>query len=174
VPSFVGSAIEALANTSMYTFEVAPVATLNENEILDRFEQVFGFESGDAQVTTGSSNSNYLALLLALHAKFPNIKFDGVQGLPKLSVFVSAEAHYSMDKAMVMAAIGLDSLVQVPVDEDGAMKTDSLSALLQEAQQNGRVPISIMGTAGTTVRGAFDDFNTLSDIAKQHDCWLHI
>jgi len=173
-PSFVGSAIEAFANTSMYTFEVAPVATLIENEILDRFKQVFGFESGDAQVTTGGSNSNYLALLLALHAKFPNIKFDGVQGLPKLSVFVSAEAHYSMDKAMVMAGIGLDSLVKVPVDEDGAMKTDSLCALLQEAQQNGRVPISIIGNAGTTVRGAFDDFNSLSDIAKQHDCWLHI
>ena len=173
-PSLVGGAIEALANTSMYTYEVAPVATLIENEMLEKFKQIFGFQSGEAQVTTGGSNSNYLALLLALHKKFPEIKTKGVQGLPKLSVFVSEEAHYSMDKAMVMAGIGLDSLVKVPVDNDGAMQPDALADLLQQNKDDGRVPISIIGTAGTTVRGAFDDFNALSDIAKQHDCWLHI
>ena len=173
-PALVGGAIEALANTSMYTYEVAPVATLIENEMLEKFKQVFGFPSGEAQVTTGGSNSNYLALLLALHKKFPEIKTKGVQGLPKLSVFVSEEAHYSMDKAMVMAGIGLDSLIKVPVDNDGAMQPDALANLLKQSKDNGCVPVSIVGTAGTTVRGAFDDFNALSDIAKQHDCWLHI
>jgi len=34
--------------------------------------------------------------------------------------------------------------------------------------------VSIIGTAGTTVRGAYDDFNALADVARKHDCWLHI
>ncbi len=173
-PALVGSVVESLANTSMYTYEVAPVATLIETEVLNRFKNIFGFSTGEAQVTTGGSNSNYVALLLALHNKFPSLKNQGLQGLPKVSVFVSEEAHYSMDKAMVMSGIGLDALVKVPVDRTGVMQTEALSQLLQESVNQGRVPVSIIGTAGTTVRGAFDDFNAIGDIAKAFDCWFHI
>ena len=173
-PALVGSIIEAIANTSMYTYEVAPVATIIENEMLNVFKSVFGFDSGDAQVTTGGSNSNYIALLLALHKKFPELKQSGLQGLPRCAVFVSSDAHYSMDKAAVMAGIGLDSLIKVPADERGVMNTDLLETMIQDCIASGRVPISIVGTAGTTVRGAYDNFEALADIAQQHACWLHV
>lgn len=172
--SLVGSVIESLANTSMYTYEVAPVATLIENEVLSRFKSVFGFSEGEAQITTGGSNSNYLALLLALHKKFPDIKANGLRSLPKMAVFVSEEAHYSMDKAMVMSGLGLDSLVKVPVDDNGAMQPTELERLLQKSVDEGCVPVSIIGTAGTTVRGAFDDFNQIAALAQSHSCWFHV
>ena len=173
-PAMVGSVIEALANTSMYTYEVAPVATLIETEMLRRLKSLYGFEEGEAQITTGGSNSNYLALLLALHRKFPELKSKGLQGLPKVSVFVSDDSHYSLDKAMVMAGIGLDSLVRVPVDENGSMQIHELSRLLSVSEANDRVPVCIVGTAGTTVRGAFDDFKLIANLAKEHQCWFHI
>ena len=173
-PALVGSVIESLANTSMYTYEVAPVATLIETEVLNRFKGVFGFEQGEAQVTTGGSNSNYVALLLALHKKFPSIKNDGIQGLPKVSVFVSEEAHYSMDKAMVMSGLGLDALVKVPVDSTGVMQTDELKRLMQSSVDQGRVPVSVIGTAGTTVRGAFDNFADIGTLCDKFNCWHHI
>ena len=173
-PALVGSVIESLANTSMYTYEVAPVATLIETEVLNRFKAVFGFEQGEAQVTTGGSNSNYVALLLALHKKFPSVKNDGIQGLPKVSVFVSEEAHYSMDKAMVMSGLGLDSLIKVPVDDTGVMQTAELKRLMQSSVDQGRVPVSVIGTAGTTVRGAFDNFADISTLCDEFNCWLHI
>jgi len=173
-PALVGSVIESLANTSMYTYEVAPVATLVETEVLNRFKQVFGFSKGEAQVTTGGSNSNYIALLLALHKKFPDIKQNGLQGLPKIAVFVSEEAHYSMDKAMVMAGLGLDALVKVPVDDTGRMSMSELESLLEQCTDEGSVPVSIIGTAGTTVRGAFDDFEKIGILANEFDCWFHI
>ena len=173
-PALIGSVIESLANTSMYTYEVAPVATLIETEVLNRFKAVFGFDQGEAQVTTGGSNSNYVALLLALHAKFPTLKQSGLQGLPKVAVFVSEEAHYSMDKAMVMAGLGLDSLIKVPVDETGCMQASELEKRLQQSADDDRVPVSIIGTAGTTVRGAFDNFEQIATLAKTYDCWFHI
>lgn len=173
-PALIGSVVEALANTSMSTYEVAPIATLIETEVLNRVKNLFGFNQGEAQVTTGGSNSNYLALLLALHKKFPNLKSSGLRGLPKMSVFVSEETHYSMDRAVVMAGLGLDTLVKVPVDKSGAMHISELKRHLQASVDEGRVPISITGTAGTTVRGAYDDFAALAGLAKQFDCWLHI
>lgn len=173
-PALVGSVIESLANTSMYTYEVAPAATLIENEVLDRFKTVFGFSDGEAQITTGGSNSNYVALLLALHRKFPQLKTNGLQGLPKMSVFVSEEAHYSMDKAMLMSGLGLNSIVKVPVDEKGAMRVEELERLIQQSIDEDCVPVSIIGTAGTTVRGAFDHFKDMATIAQKFNCWLHI
>jgi len=173
-PALIGSVIESLANTSMYTYEVAPVATLVETEVLNRIKNVFGFEHGEAQATTGGSNSNYIALLLALHKKFPQLKHNGLQGLPNIAVFVSEEAHYSMDKAMVMAGLGLDALVKVPVDETGCMQISELERLLHECVEDDRVPVSIIGTAGTTVRGAFDNFEQIGDLASDNDCWFHI
>ena len=173
-PALVGCVIEAIANTSMYTYEVAPVATLIENEMLSVFKRIFGFDSGEAQVTSGGSNSNYIALLLALHQKFPDIKKSGLYGLPKCAVFVSSDAHYSMDKASVMSGIGLDSLYKIPTDEHGVMRTDELDRQIQTCIAEGRVPVSIVGTAGTTVRGAYDNFEVLAEIARQHGCWLHV
>ncbi len=173
-PALVGSVIEALANTSMYTFEVAPVATLVETEMLNRCKAVFGFDAGEAQITTGGSNSNYVAILLALHRKFPDLKQQGLQSLPKVSVLVSEDSHYSLDKAMVMAGIGLDSLVRVPVDENGSMRMGELDQLLRSSEAEGRVPVCIVGTAGTTVRGAFDDFKSIANLAHDHQCWFHI
>ncbi len=173
-PALVGSVIEALANTSMYTYEVAPVATVVENEMLNVFKKVLGFHSGEAQVTTGGSNSNYVALLLALHQKFPSLKQTGLHGLPKCAVFVSTEAHYSMDKASVMAGIGLESLYKIPTDQHGVMRVDELEKQIESCIAAGRIPISIVGTAGTTVRGAFDNIEALADVANRFDCWLHV
>ncbi len=173
-PALVGSVVEAVANTSMYTYEVAPVATLIETEMLERFKRVFGFTDGEAQVTTGGSNSNYLALLLALHQRFPEVKQHGVRGLPPVAVFVSDQAHYSMDKAMVMAGLGLDSLVKIPSDESGQISLAELERKLVSCVSEGRIPLAIVGTAGTTVRGAYDDFNGLAKLAGKFATWFHI
>lgn len=172
--ALIGGIVEVMANTSMYTYEVAPMATLVENQMLGVFKKKFGFESGEAQVTTGGSNSNYLALMLSLHHKFPQVKTSGLHTLPPVAVFVSQESHYSLDKAAVMLGIGTDSLYRIAVDERGAMSVDSLEQAIAQAKEDGRVPLCIVGTAGTTVRGAYDPFESLAEIAKAEEAWFHI
>lgn len=41
-----------------YTFEVAPVFTLMENEVIQAFCKLFGFENGDGIFSPGGSISN--------------------------------------------------------------------------------------------------------------------
>ena len=77
-PALIGGVIELLANTSMYTFEVAPMATVVENEMRAVFAEQLGLSGWESQVTTGGSNSNFLALLLALNKKFPGYKDTGI------------------------------------------------------------------------------------------------
>ena len=173
-PALVGGVIELLANTSMYTFEVAPVATAVENEMRTIFAHHFGLDGWESQVTTGGSNSNFLALLLALQSKFPDIKNAGLSAGWRPRVYVSKDAHYSFDKAVMMAGLGLDALIKVPVDGRGAMSVDALNTCIEADLREGFVPCLIAGTAGTTVRGAFDPFNDLATVAIANNCWFHI
>lgn len=172
-PALIGGVIELLANTSMYTFEVAPMATVVENEMRAAFADQLGMSGWESQVTTGGSNSNFLALLLALNKKFPDYKHAGVAG-NQPRVYVSADAHYSVDKAVMMAGLGLGALVNVPVDARGAMDSEALRTRLEQDVREARTPCLIVGTAGTTVRGAFDPFTQLADIATEFNCWLHV
>ncbi len=172
-PALIGGVIELLANTSMYTFEVAPMATVVENEMRAVFAEQLGLSGWESQVTTGGSNSNFLALLLALNKKFPGYKDTGIS-TNRPRVYVSADAHYSVDKAVMMAGLGLDALVKVPVDASGAMDCKALKTIIEQDIDGGKTPCLIVGTAGTTVRGAFDPFATLAETASEYQCWLHV
>jgi len=104
--ALIGSVIEVLANTSMYTFEVAPMATAIEDKMRDVFAKKQGLDDWISQVTTGGSNSNFLAVLLALQKRFPDYTKKGIVSTSTPRVYISEEAHYSCDKAMMMAGRG--------------------------------------------------------------------
>lgn len=50
---FAGEVIAALTNTSMYTYELAPFATLIEQAILKRMGELVGFSGGAGTLATG-------------------------------------------------------------------------------------------------------------------------
>lgn len=53
-----GSWITEALNTSQYTYEVGPVFTLVENELIKTFCKMFGFTDGDGILSPGGSLSN--------------------------------------------------------------------------------------------------------------------
>ena len=93
VASFAGEVIAAATNTSMYTYELAPVATMIEKAILKRMREYVGFESGFGTFTTGGSNGNMLGVLRGRRRAFPNSTYSGIDAT-KLAIFVSQESHY--------------------------------------------------------------------------------
>lgn len=56
--SLAGSWITDALNTSQYTYEVGPVFTLMENEIIQMFSKKFGYTDGDGIFSPGGSLSN--------------------------------------------------------------------------------------------------------------------
>ena len=69
---FAGEVIAALTNTSMYTYELAPFATLIEQAILKRMGELVGFSGGAGTLATGGSNGNMLGMLCAREVAFPS------------------------------------------------------------------------------------------------------
>ena len=170
---FAGEVIAALTNTSMYTYELAPFATLIEQAILKRMGELVGFSGGAGTLATGGSNGNMLGMLCAREVAFPSSTHRGIDGT-KMAAFVSAESHYSVLMSANVIGIGHRNLFKIQCDEDGRMKPSALKDEIQRARKEGLVPFCVVSTSGTTVRGAFDPLKEIGEIAHQEGMWHHV
>lgn len=129
---------------------------------------------GDGILCPGGSMCNLQAVSFARHAKFPETKQTGIFGLPRMIIFTSAEAHYSLEKAAFTCGLGTDSVVKVPTNSSGKMDPAALEAAVEAQLALGHRPLMVNATAGTTVRGMYDPFHAIADICAKHDMWMHI
>ncbi len=171
---FIGEIITALTNTSMYTYEVAPVATLIEKELIKKMCDIAGFKNGSGTFVTGGSNANLLALFSARNKVFPEGKTQGMYNAKVLTAFVSDQAHYSFGTASNLLGIGSENLIKVKSDLNGKMILGDLEKVIINSLQKGELPFFIAATAGTTMLGAFDNIDEISKIAKKYNCHFHI
>lgn len=171
-----GDMLTVLLNTSMYTYEVAPVLTLIEKECIKKLGTfVWGTDAtSDGVFTPGSSISNMNAMVLARNSKFPESKKNGLFGNNKFSIFVSDKAHYSFDKGALFLGMGENVIVKVKSDANGKIDIFSLNTAIKNEITNGNTPLMLVGIAGTTVSGVYDNLLTLSEIANHHNMWFHV
>ena len=165
--------VTSATNTTMHTYEVAPVATLMEIELIKQLNSLVGFPEGEGLMVTGGSNANMIAMLCGRHQILPEAKLKGL-GDHHLVAFVSDQAHYSYAKAANLLGIGIENLVKVQSDVEGKMIPQALEAAIQQSLSPGQTPFFVGATAGTTVLGAFDPLPAIAEIAKKYGLWLHV
>lgn len=171
--SLLGEITTFITNTTMSTYEVAPVGTLIESKLIDELNKKIGYTDGDGIMLTGGSNANLLALHCARNSHVAEIKYKGNQGL-RMCVFVSEQAHYSFKKAVMLMGIGLDNLILIKSDGNGKMIPSDLEEKILQVKSEGRLPLMIASTCGTTVKGAFDPVEENQAIADKYKVWHHL
>lgn len=174
LPAIVGDIITAVTNASACTFESAPVSTLMEKYMIGEMLALVGFQNGEGQMTTGSSNANMIAMMAARNFANTSIKQAGLFGQQKMFAFVGADAHYSMDRAANILGLGADQLIKVPLDGQGAMVVGELERAITRVVNNGGLPFFVAATAGTTVRGSYDPLQEILPLRDAHAFWLHV
>ena len=173
--SFLADIIIAMLNTSMYTYEVAPVFSLIEKEIITNLgERVWGKNQGDGVFTAGGSLSNMNALFLARQNYLEKTKQTGLFGVKPFSIFVSEQAHYSFTKGVNFLGFGIESLVKIKSNADATIHIDSLKEAIIAEKEKGRYPLMLIGIAGTTISGTYDPLQDLANIAQKHNMWFHV
>jgi len=174
LPGFLGDIITSLTNTSMYTYEVAPVATLLEKALIRKMGLLAGFSDPEGIFMTGGSNGNLIAMMIARNRALPEIKQRGFTAAADLVVFVSDQAHYSFEKAANVLGLGTAQVFKVKSDDRGSMIPEALERGIEQSLSAGRRPFFVAATAGSTVLGAFDPCEQIAAIARKHDLWLHV
>ncbi|NEO24615.1 aspartate aminotransferase family protein [Moorena sp. SIO4A5] len=173
IPGIIADMVTSATNTTMHTYDVAPVATLMEIELIKQLNSLVGFNPGEGLMVTGGSNANLIGMLCGRHQVLPEAKLQGL-GNHQLVAFVSEQAHYSYLKAANLLGIGIKNLVKVKSDVDGKMIPEALEAAIQQSLSEEKTPFFVGATAGTTVLGAFDPLPTLAEITRKYGLWLHV
>ncbi|KAG8229306.1 hypothetical protein J437_LFUL009065 [Ladona fulva] len=166
-------------NGSVYTYEVAPVFTLMEEEVLQSMREILGWctdgkDEGDSIFCPGGSMANGYAISCARYNAFPQVKTQGLHGLPRLSLFTSEDAHYSVCKMASLLGLGSDSVHLVKCNSKGQMDANHLEDSIQASLNSGEMPFMVSATAGTTVIGAFDPLPRIADICDKYKLWFHV
>ncbi|MER6377518.1 aminotransferase class I/II-fold pyridoxal phosphate-dependent enzyme [Streptomyces mirabilis] len=143
-------------NPSMDSWDQAPAASELEALVTRALAQEIGAD--DALVTTGGTESNQLALLLAREAH------AGVR------LIHGANAHHSLPRAAWL--LGLPDPVVVPAPA-GTMDLAALDEALTELQGL-RGSLLVAATAGTTDAGLIDPLPNIADLCEAHGTRLHI
>lgn len=173
LPAFIGELFTALTNTSMYTYEVAPVASLIETEMIRLMNTYAGYLNGDGIFLTGGSNANLVAMISARNRLLPKTRFEGYDNSKKLTAFVNEQAHYSFDTAANIIGIGSKNVIKVKTDKNGCMVPQELEQAIEKSLGRGETPFFAAATCATTLLGAYDPIEAMAPICQKHNLWLH-
>ncbi|GAB0091882.1 cysteine sulfinic acid decarboxylase [Sergentomyia squamirostris] len=163
-------------NPSVYTYEVAPVFTLMEEVVLRELRKIVGFPNGDGDgiFAPGGSIANGYAISCARYKNMPDVKTKGLHAMPRLVLFTSEDAHYSIQKLASFMGIGANNVYSIRTDECGKMQMDHLESEILRAKCEGGHPFMVSATAGTTVLGAFDPLTDIASLCEKYQLWFHV
>ena len=137
----------------------------------DLFEMPEGTSVG---FTTGTQMAHMTCLAAARHAVLRDRGWDvetkGLAGAPPIRILANAERHGSVDRAVRFLGLGSDSIVPLPVDDDGRVAPETLAAALAASGD----PAVVVLQAGELNRAAFDPFEMLAPMARAAGAWTHV
>jgi L-2,4-diaminobutyrate decarboxylase len=182
IPALVGEAVLSAVNSSMDTWDQSAGATMIERRLIDwTAERLQLGSEADGVFTSGGSQSNFQALLIARNHAVAELRLDPANTglrlpalLEKLRIFTSADSHFSIRKSASMLGLGFDAVVSVGCAADHRMDPSELAGAIAAAHAAGLVPMAVVATAGTTDFGAVDPLAELAALARGYGAWFHV
>jgi aromatic-L-amino-acid decarboxylase len=158
-------------------WQASPALTELEQVTTDWLRDLLGLPpsfSGVIQDT--ASSASFIAMVSARErATGYSAARDGLQGKSApLVVYVSAQAHSSIEKAALLAGIGRRFVRTVSLDSEFRLQPAALEEMIAADKAAGLKPCAIVGTTGTTATTAMDPIAALAAIAQREGMWLHV
>ena len=158
-------------------WQASPALTELEEVTLDWWRQMLGLsERWQGVIQDTASTATFVALVCARERATRHAAARGglqAQERP-LRVYVSSQAHSSVEKAALLAGFGRDNLRVIPVDANFDMRPEALASAVLEDRAAGREPCAIVATCGSTATTAFDPIAAISQLARAEELWLHV
>jgi glutamate/tyrosine decarboxylase-like PLP-dependent enzyme len=126
-------------------------------------------------MVTGATMANFVCLAAARQwwgeQLGADISESGLVGMPQMPVLTSGFVHASTLKVLALQGIGRGNLRRFSADEFGHLDLAAMRRALDEL--DGR-PAVVIANAGEVNGGEFDPVNEMIDLARQHNCWVHV
>ncbi len=175
--SIIADTLVALYNPQLGSWSHAPAANEIEQFTLNYLLSQFGFntDSCTANFTTGGTEANLSAVIVALTKAFPQYGDNGILSLKSQPlIYLTEEAHNSFTKIAHITGLGRNSLRIIETDESLKLDMNDLTKQLQEDKALCYAPFLVVGTAGTTSAGVIDPLPQLAEFCQEHKLWFHV
>ncbi len=147
-----------------------------EEQVIKWCTTMLGYRpSASGILLSGCSMANFVGLAVARnnHPDY-DIKHVGLSGSGPFVVYGSTEAHSSIQKAVQLLGLGTQAFRKIPTDAHYRADVRAIESAIEEDRAAGKVPLCVVGTAGTVNTGAIDDLAGLADIAARQGVWFHV
>ncbi|MBF0564834.1 MAG: aspartate aminotransferase family protein [Nitrospirae bacterium] len=164
----------------------APSATFVELQLILWLRELIGYSTHSLRDlpnlnevggmwTSGGNMSNYVAVLVALHQRFPEIMQAGLQSLDRRPVIIQAKeiAHFSFAGAATALGLGSESIMWVKANPDYSTDTESVLEALRNCPDD-KKPFMVVCVAGNCRTACFDNIKKMREICDSHGLWLHV
>ena len=179
-PSILGDLLSSGLGVQGMLWATSPSCTELEIKVLDwlagmlQLPAKFKSDSAGGAVIQDTASSAALTAVLAARERKTNFQTNDSGSLGNLVAYVSSQTHSSVEKAVKIAGIGKNNLRLVEVDENLAMRADSLERTIRNDLQVGLVPFFVCATVGTTSTNAIDPLTEIGKICRKYELWMHI
>lgn len=151
----------------------AYAADLIEAQTVQWLASLVGYDGAEGFFTSGGMVSNLTALAAAREKASPGTRTDGVPH-GRLVVYTSVESHASIQRACEVLGLGSRAVRAIPIDEHRRMRADELRIAVTRDVADGRRPMAVVATAGTTLTGAVDDLRAVGHVCRELGVWMHV
>jgi aromatic-L-amino-acid decarboxylase len=179
-PGILGDLLSSGLGVQGMLWSTSPACTELETHVMDWLVTMLGLPEKFRSSSTGggviqdTASSAALCALLAGRERATNYVSNkkGCDG--RLVAYVSTQTHSSLQKAAMIAGIGVDNLRAIEVDECFAMKQDALVRQIEADQSAGLIPFFVCATIGTTSSNAMDPLIPIGEVCRKNNLWLHV
>ncbi len=179
-PAILGDLLSSALGVQGMLWATSPACTELETHVLDWLVGMLGLPGKFLSTSTGggviqdTASSSALCAMLAARERATRYASNRLGVTGKLVAYTSTQAHSSLEKAAMIAGIGIDNLRLVGVDADYAMRPDLLRSQIEKDKRDGLIPFFACGTVGTTSSNAMDPLPAIAEICREHGLWFHV
>jgi aromatic-L-amino-acid decarboxylase len=177
-PGILAEMITAALNINAMTWRTSPVATELETVVLDWLRQWLGLPDDFSGVVYDTASiSTMHALAAAREEASTSVRTLGLSGraeLPIFRIYVSDQAHSSIEKGAIALGLGEHNVRKIASDGDFRMNITALREAIAADLRKEFKPLAVVATVGTTSTASVDPVREIAAICGEYQMWLHI
>jgi aromatic-L-amino-acid decarboxylase len=177
-PGILAEMITAAFNVNAMTWRTSPVATELETVVLDWLRQWLGLPDDFSGVVYDTASiSVFHALAAAREEAGISVRTLGLSGraeLPIFRIYVSDQAHSSVEKAAIALGLGEHNVRKIASDGEFRMNVTALREAISADLRKEFKPLAVVATVGTTSTASVDPVREIAAVCAEYQMWLHI
>ena len=159
-----------------YTWVLSPTGVEMEVQALNWLKEIFELPpEWSGVMVTGATMANFVCIASARQWWGEQLGVDvseeGLAGIEQMPILTSGFIHASTLKCLAVQGIGRGNVQKFVRDDFGRLDLDAFERGLTAL--NGK-PALVIVNAGEVNAGEFDPVKDMIDLARQHNCWVHV